>query len=338
MLKTLKDIDQFFVRNQTPIYCINTTMFNLIGADWIGGLSFMNTIDSFSGLRPNVFVPPDAGGRNFTGFESANQYLLDHPAVVNRLKPGGKALFLMFNRQNESRAEQLGLQVCLPDAALRTHLDSKVVTTRLANRAGIASVPNVLAKAANYQELRSAARDLGRDDLGGDLVVQLPYGDSGKTTFFIRQESDFEACADRIAAAGEVKIMKRIRCRQATIEGCVTRHGTLAGPLQTELVGFGELTPYGGGWCGNEVFAASESTVLAPAIRRQAQRAVIALGEQLRCTGYRGCFGLDFLIDVETGALYLGEMNPRITGATPMTSLAAADAGTVPLLLFHLLE
>ena len=36
--------------------------------------------------------------------------------------------------------------------------------------------------------------------------------------------------------------------------------------------------------------------------------------------------------------LYLGEMNPRITGATPLTSQAALDRNQPPLLLFHLLE
>ena len=70
----------------------------------------------------------------------------------------------------------------------------------------------------------------------------------------------------------------------------------------------------------------------------QAQHATVAIGEQLRQTGYWGVFGLDFLIDQDSGALYLGELNPRITGVTPLTSQAALDRCDVPLLLFHLLE
>ena len=64
----------------------------------------------------------------------------------------------------------------------------------------------------------------------------------------------------------------------------------------------------------------------------------MAIGEQIRRAGYWGYFGLDFLLDQDTGALYLGELNPRITGATPLTSQAALDQDEVPLLLFHLLE
>ena len=40
-------------------------------------------------------------------------------------------------------------------------------------------MPNVLVKAASYQELTALAEAAG---LGSDLVVQTPYGDSGKTT------------------------------------------------------------------------------------------------------------------------------------------------------------
>jgi hypothetical protein len=32
--------------------------------------------------------------------------------------------------------------------------------------------------------------------------------------------------------------MKRINCRGAAMEACVTRHGTMVAPLMTELVGF----------------------------------------------------------------------------------------------------
>jgi biotin carboxylase len=166
----------------------------------------------------------------------------------------------------------------------------------------------------------------------------LPYGDSGATTFFISSEADFLPYAKQIAEQPAVKVMKRIRCRQATIEGCVTHYGTLVGPLMTEMIGFAELTPYPGGWCGNEVFGAGASIAMSPAIRRQAQHATMAIGEQLRQAGYWGVFGLDFLIDQDTGALYLGELNPRITGVTPLTSQTALDRGEAPLLLYHLLE
>jgi glutathione synthase/RimK-type ligase-like ATP-grasp enzyme len=330
-------IRDFFRHNHTPFYYVSTSTFNLLGADaWINNLTFINTIDSFDGQHPHIFVPDDALAHGLHGIEAANSYLLKHQAVADYLHkrgPDSAVLFLMFDEPTERLAHHLGLRICFPPAALRRYLDSKVTTTRLANRAGVPCVPNVLARVESYATLRRVAHALGPD-----VVVQLPYGDSGTTTFFISTEADFHPYARQIAAQPTVKIMQRIRCRPLTIEGCVTRHGTFVGPLMTEMIGFGDLTPYRGGWCGNEVFGEGEFRVLSPEIRRQAQRATVAIGAHLRQVGYWGYFGLDFLLDQDTGALYLGELNPRITGATSLTSQAALDQDEVPLLLFHLLE
>jgi hypothetical protein len=46
-------------------------------------------------------------------------------------------------------------------------------------------------------------------------------------------------------------------------------------------------------------------------------------GNQLLEEGYRGYFDLDFLIDQDNGEVYLGELNPRVCGASPMTNHAA---------------
>ena len=45
--------------------------------------------------------------------------------------------------------------------------------------------------------------------LGEDLVVQTPYGDSGKTTFFVRGERDWNADAEEMARQ-ELKVMRRM--------------------------------------------------------------------------------------------------------------------------------
>ena len=58
----------------------------------------------------------------------------------------------------------------------------------------------------------------------------------------------------------------------------------------------------------------------------------------MREEGYRGYFELDFLIDLDNDALYLGELNPRVTGASSMTNHAAFAHADAPLFLFHLLE
>jgi hypothetical protein len=347
-LRGVPEIRRFFRTNEIPVYFVSATAFNLLGIDrWVRNFRFVNYYDSFDGHHPHVFVPSERERRPFTSIEEIVNYLLGHKEVVDWIggrkargagagsagsagSPGGKAAFLMFDEETETLAQELGLDVAFPSAALRHRLDSKIVTTRLGNEAGVPSVPNVLGRARTYRELVELADGAG---LGRDLVVQTPYGDSGQTTFFIQDATAWDEHSEEMVDE-ELKVMKRIDPRETAIEGVVTRHGTLVGPLMTELAGFPELTPYTGGWCGNDVFA----DVLTEQHRKQARAYTQAMGERLRAEGYRGYFEIDFLADADSGEIYLGELNPRVTGASSITNVTAVAYGDMPLFLFHLLE
>ena len=128
--------------------------------------------------------------------------------------------------------------------------------------------------------------------------------------------------------------MKRINNRPVAVEAVLTRHGTVVGPFMTELTGHPELTPYRGGWCGNEMFP----EVLTGDLRARAAELVRRLGDRLGAEGYRGFFEVDVLVDIDTDEVYLGELNPRISGASSITNVTAGAYADVPLFLFHLLE
>jgi biotin carboxylase len=326
-------IRNFFRTSQTPVYFVSATAFNLLGIDrWVRTFRFINYYDSFDGWHPNVFVPRERPARTFESIEEIVNYLLGHKEVVDlvRGQGGGTAAFLMFDEETEELSRELGLDVAFPPASLRHRLDSKIETTRLGNDAGVPSVPNAMGTAASYPELLALA---GQAGLGSDLVVQTPYGDSGQTTFFIADGRGWKDCEKKVAGE-RIKVMKRIEPRELAIEGVITRHGTLVGPLMAELVGFEELTPYDGGWCGDDV----SPELLTEQQRRVARERTVAMGERLRREGYRGYFELDFLLDAETGDLWLGELNPRVTGASSITNVTSVAYGDMPLFLFHLLE
>ena len=334
-LKNISEIRRYFHRNETPIYFVSATNFNLLGIDeWVRNFKYINYIDCYDGKHPNVYCPPEMPHAEFESIEDINNYLLQHKAVIDRIEGRGgkpKLVFLMFDEKTEKLARELGCQVWFPKAKLRNSVDNKIATVRIGDKAGVPSVPNTLSEVKDYKHLTKLAADAG---LGRDLVLQSAYGDSGHTTFFIKSEKDFRAHQSEIVGKGEIKIMKRIRCRGSAIEACATRNGTIVGPLMTELVGFSELTPYRGGWCGNEIFP----DAFTQRVRNKARDYTFKFGEQLRKEGYRGYFELDFLTDLKSGEIYLGELNPRITGASSMTNHAAFAHADAPLFLFHLLE
>lgn len=336
-LNGVPDIRRYFYKNETPIYFISATNFNLLGADeWIKGFKFITHIECFDGLHPNVFSPTEEMPHDeFESIEDINNYLLQHPEVQDYLKTrskgkkAGKVMFLMFDEQTEKLAKKLGLEIMFPSAKMRNFMDNKVNTNRIAEKAGVPCVPYVLSSVLDYKHLREVSKKLG-----DDLVIQTPYGDSGHTTFFISNEKDFEKHEEEIVKEKEVKIMKRINCRGSAIEACVTRQGTIVAPLMTELVGFKELTPYKGGWCGNEIYPDAFNQTL----RNKARKYTRLFGDQLQKEGYKGYFELDFLIDQDNGQMYLGELNPRVTGASSITNHAVFALADAPLFVFHILE
>jgi hypothetical protein len=334
-LKNISEIRRFFHRNETPIYFVSATNFNLLGLDeWVRNFKYINYIDCFDGQHPNVIVPSKQSHPEFESIEDINNYLLQHKEVIDRIKArdgDAKFVFLMFDEKTERLVKEIGGEVWFPKASLRSRVDNKIETVRIGNKARVPSVPNALAEIGSYADLTNVAKKAG---IGKDLVLQSAFGDSGHTTFFIKSQKDFDRHADEIIGQGEIKVMKRINCRGAAIEACATKRGTIVGPMMTELVGFPELTPYRGGWCGNEIFSGAFSKKA----REQAREYTARFGQQLVKEGYRGYFELDFLIDQTSRNIYLGELNPRITGASSMTNHAAFAHADAPLFLFHLLE
>ncbi|MGD9619348.1 MAG: biotin carboxylase [Mycolicibacterium sp.] len=334
-LNCLSDARAFFHTNTTPLYFISPTPFNLLGNDnWVRNFFYLNYFDSFEGAHPRVFVPRRRDKREFGSMGDVCNHLLCDPetlAFIAQRGPGGKACFVMMDEKTRALADQAGLEVMHPPTELLRRLDSKTVMTRLADEAGVASVPHVIGRAGSYDELLALAHSGG---LGDDLVVQDAYGDAGSGTFFIRGERDWDSCGADLVAQQEVKVMKRIRNVEVCIEGVVTRYGTVIGPAMTSLVGYPELTPYQGSWCGNDIWR----EVLQPAQTHAAREMVRKLGDVMSREGFRGYFEVDLLRDLDSEELYLGEVNPRLSGASPMTNLTTEAYADMPLFLFHLLE
>jgi biotin carboxylase len=333
-LKGISEIRGFFRTNTSPIYFFGPTAFNLLGIDrWVRNFSYIVYYDSWDGAHPRVFSPRHKPPVEFASSEDITKYLLRDPEVRAFIASRGghpKVAMVFLDEETERICAELGYELILPSDALRRRLDSKIVTTVLGNEAGALSVPNVLVEIDSWGTLVRVATKAG---LGADLVVQTPYGDSGKTTFFLSSEADWSTYANDIVGQ-QAKVMKRINNTAAAVEAVLTRHGTIVGPFMTDLTGYPELTPYRGGWCGNDLFP----DALSDEDRAKAIELVRRLGGRLGQEGYVGFFEVDVLIDLDTDEVYLGELNPRISGASSMTNVTAGAYADLPLFLFHLLE
>lgn len=333
-LRNISELRTFFRTNTEPVYFFGPTAFNLLGLDrWMRNLFFVSYYDPWGHGHPRVISPSARVPEDFTCAEDITNSLLRNEEIRARIAAkGGKPriMAVFFNEETEAICADLGYEICLPSHDLRTRLDSKLETTRLGNEAGAPSAPNIVASATSWDDLVAQTTPVG---LGTDLVIQLPYGDSGKTTFFVASAADWDRHEHELAGK-QAKVMKRIRNNAFAVEAVITRHGTIVGPFMTDLTGYEELTPHRGGWCGNDMFpdAMSDEQRLA------ATRLVRRLGDRLAEEGYTGFFEVDVLVDLDTDNVYLGELNPRISGASPITNVTAGAYADLPLFLFHLIE
>ena len=332
------ELKKFFKTLNDSFYFISPTNFNLIDMhNWILNWKDINLIDCYDHKAEHSFLPKEEIYKVFSSVEEINEFLIQHSEFQSRLKNDSikykntNIIFLFFNKNLEDLAKKHKLNIFLPPNSLVKNIDNKIITTEIGNSVGVMSVENILSHVESYQHLITLAQS---KNLGDKLVIQAPYGDSGKTTYFINNENDYNIFAKKIENEKKVKIMKFIRCVGGAIEACATKQGTFVGPLLGELIGFPEITPYKGGWCGNELYPEQFSDD----IRAEVHQKTEILGDALFKKGYRGYFEVDYLIDLDNNKVYLGELNPRITGITALTNLSPFCQSTVPLFFFHLLE
>ena len=88
-----------------------------------------------------------------------------------------------------------------------------------------------------------------------------------------------------------------------------------------------------GMYCGNDYIAAGHlSRRIIDNVMEQTER----LGTWLGSLGYRGLFGLDFVIDSSESSAYAVDLNPRWQGSTVLLTLAEYKAGRLPLAVAEL--
>ena len=59
-LKNISEIRRYFHRNETPIYFISATNFNLLGiSEWVRNFRYINYLDCFDGRHPMVRIPKE---------------------------------------------------------------------------------------------------------------------------------------------------------------------------------------------------------------------------------------------------------------------------------------
>lgn len=251
----------------------------------------------------------------------------------------------------------------LPDWDLMTYRPVSEIPSRLKNRKILMVDPDFTDKYENKAWFRDQFRDLvnfpkfrilERAGLTGDrlefdgllagqagFVIQDERLSGGKGTFVVRTLEEYRtALADLhdYSKSRRVVVSRVVEgARERSIQACVSRYGVFTGPLQRQIIAHPFLANLsvasGDKFCGAVVSREDQGGAAHQAATEVAQ----LIGQRLYQEGFRGIFGVDFLLDA-TGELFTLEVNPRITGVTPLLASIFEKSGGVPFYLLHLLE
>lgn len=173
------------------------------------------------------------------------------------------------------------------------------------------------------------------------VIVQDDTLSGGKGTHIVRDEKTLQKALDDIAHndGGRYLVVSDYiaGARERSVQCVVTRYGIFIGPIQTQIVANPLLAnlqvPDGDRFCGAQIAPDDAYTGAYPEVRRIAER----IGKVIAEMGYRGIFGIDMLFDA-SGRCYVLEVNPRLTGVTPLLAMLYRGGRDIPFYLLHILE
>lgn len=222
--------------------------------------------------------------------------------------------------------------------------EDKIKFRRILEEIGAPPPPGevIPAKDLNFYKLKKK--------YGTPFVLQHPRRGGGKGTFFISSQDDWHKAVRKLHIQEiegeeiieditnlEVIVAKYITGPSPSITGCVTRQGILYTNLQYQLIDMPELyNPAKGSglFCGHDW----SSSRFSQNIEKQAYNIVANVGKYFQSYGYKGIFGVDFVLDEKRQKLYVTESNPRLLGSFPTLTMAQILNNEPPIIAFHLLE
>jgi len=215
---------------------------------------------------------------------------------------------------------------------MKTYFDNKV---RLYSNLEELSMPRIPGKIScpgkhSFSELV--------EELGMPFVVQFPYGSSGKFTFIVRGKEEYDYLLEKYSQ-DEAVIRKYIDGVSLNVNAVIVsgEKGVRILSLfpSVQIIGVPECSNFSSAFCGNDYV---QSGQLDEDILQQVRRCVKITGKWMFLGGYRGIFGMDFLVEGNT--VYPVEINPRFQNSTAFHNGLDVASGRAEksLFLLHIAE
>ncbi len=295
--------------------------------------------------RIEVFCIEEEIGHFVRNREVNSTLILSHPITGRFLKdlPDPKYLLLYQSYPAlEELAKREGWFLLANHSSLRERVSDRGFFLRMARNLQISGIKGDIFP---IQTIYSHDYPDWAEKIAPKFVVQFPEirQGGGKGTFFISSKEEYRTLQETMRGGRWRGIeLRRVLIRQF-IEGvpvslalCLTRQGILFSGLQRQLIDLPHCHHIrsDGIFCGHSWGETSWPSSIEDGATAQAR----VIGEYLSGLGYKGIFGIDFLISDDKTKIYPLECNPRYTGSFPMLSQLHLCHNVPPMDVFHMLE
>lgn len=277
-------------------------------------------MEDLSGVRVDLDaydIDDEPDRRAFEEFRRAALRALSTPSTVVTYRPSALVSALGFARSD--RVLQLGMfrdqQFAFEhkpwvESAVRSIGIPSIPWTYVADEDHFSSLPLLDSGPLILRRSRTS---------GGSGLVRVDCRDELERSWFDEPEG-FVSVAPYLSDGVPINV-----------SAVVWDDGITLHPASLQLIGIPQCTTRPFGYCGNDFGAFNQ---LDPAVIAQVGCSTTMIGEWLRRSGYRGTFGVDYLL--VDGQLLFTEVNPRFQGSTHLSCQLSVELDEGCLLLDHL--
>jgi predicted ATP-grasp superfamily ATP-dependent carboligase len=161
------------------------------------------------------------------------------------------------------------------------------------------------------------------------LIIQTHFGWAGNSTF---SASSWDEIKDKISSDTIVKYSPFIDSSYSLLNNCcLTKFGLIQSPVALQYTGISPFTKNPFTTVGRQWPSFANQKII-----KKVQNITKDFAEILEEIGYKGFFGLDFL--VKDNQVFLLECNPRLTASFAFYTKIEQNQNLTPLFYFHLAE
>lgn len=253
--------------------------------------------------------------------------LLSHPAVEIYLSKFTNIYLTVF--KNSAEIEKLclskGWNLLAPKSIISRKYENKTYFPTVLDELGIKHPPTITAKAGQASFLSI------KEKFSLPFVLQFAKGFAGRETFLVTSQEEFSKAVQG-KQFRDIKATKFIHGETITINACVNDFGVLVSNPFYQITGLPTLTPFKLGSCGQDWgFLPIDSSVIDNIVCITEK-----IGTYIGSKGFRGIFGIDFVVEQSSNEVNVIEINPRLVASVPVFTELQIINNEMPLVAWHL--